>query len=123
MALALNLTVVVQVINFIIAYVFITQFFLKPGYRAFKIEEERLRQLKEALSLYQQELAQRELYKSDRWRRCQGYFMSQRPHLEQEVSGLKSTTAVEPLKEQSIQEYKESVHEISRRLQKELMHD
>lgn len=123
MALSLNLTVVVQVINFFIAYLFITQFFLKPGYRAFKVEEERMRQLRETLLNDQQELAQRELYKSERWRLCQGYFTTNRPTLESETGGLKSTTAIEPLEDCSPQEYKESVQEISQRLLKEFTHD
>jgi hypothetical protein len=123
MALALNLTVLVQVINFFIAYALITQLFLKPGYRAFKAEEDRMKQLKEALIHDQNELAYRELYKTERWQRCQSYFASHRPHIAYEMGGLISSKAVEPLKEISAQEYDASVKEISQRLKKELMHD
>ena len=63
MAMTINLTLVVQMAHFLIAYVLISKFFLKPGYDAVKSDENRLRQIRSLIEEEQQQVAQKELRK------------------------------------------------------------
>jgi hypothetical protein len=123
MALNINLTLVIQIINFLIAYVLINSLFLKPGYRALKADEDRLRQLRGALVHEQEILAQKEHYKKDRWRSCQNYFSANRPVAQEIAGGMKSTDAIVPLPDISQQQIAASAQEISKKLESRLLND
>lgn len=123
MALVINLTLAIQVINFLVAYVLITRLFLKPGYRALQADADRLRQLRGVLVHEQDILAQKELYKEGRWRSCQNYFSANRPIVQELVGGMKSTDAVEPLRDISQTELALSAKDISKKLESGLLND
>lgn len=123
MALSINLTLVIQMINFLIAYVLINSLFLKPGYRTLKADEDRMRQLRGALVHEQGVLAQKELFKKDRWRSCQNYFSSNRPEAHEVAGGMRSTEAVEPLHDISQAEIHKAAREISKELESRLLND
>lgn len=123
MALVVNLTLLAQVINFIIAYLLITRLFLKPGYKALKVEEDRLRQLHDAVTDEQQVLAQKEFYKKERWRICQNYFVAHRPSAHSAPGGVQSTEAVRPLEALSHQQLSAVAGDISKQFEERIRHD
>jgi hypothetical protein len=123
MAMNINLTLLVQVVNFIIAYLLITRLFLKPGYKALKVDEDRLRQLHDAVNDEQQVLAQKEFYKKERWRVCQNYFVAHRPSAFDVPGGVQSTEAVEPLQGLSPQELSSIAADISKQVAERIRHD
>lgn len=123
MALVINLTLAVQVINFLVAYVLITRLFLKPGYRALQADQDRMRQLRGLLVQEQDILAQKELSKEERWRSCQNYFSANRPAVQEVVGGMKSTDAVEPLHDISQTQLALSAKDISKKLESGLLND
>lgn len=123
MAMTINLTLLFQVAHFLIAYALITRLFLKPGYLALKEDENRMRQLKGALIEEQERLAQKELYKKERWRVCQNYFSVHRPPIIEERGGLRSTEAVAPLGDLTSEQLAKTAQDVSKKLKERLIND
>lgn len=82
MAITLNLTIVVQIVNFLAAYWFIAKFLLKPGYKVLQSEFRKIADLKENVIIESQRLEMRQEYKRKIWKSCQQYFRENRPQLE-----------------------------------------
>lgn len=123
MAMTINLTLVVQMAHFLIAYVLISKFFLKPGYDAVKSDENRLRQIRSLIEEEQQQVAQKELEKRSRWQQCQHYFYKNRPVVQTDRVGLVPLGNQVPFPEPSEKELKELAHEVSVHLKEKMLHD
>lgn len=123
MELAINLTLIVQIVHFLIAYVLISKFFLKPGYDAVKSDENRLRQIRSLIEEEQQQVAAKELKKRSRWQACQQYFYKNRPVVETQRAGLVPLVQQGPYSEPSQKELKELAHEVSMSLKEKMIHD
>ena len=85
MEISINLTIVVQMLHFIAAYIFITQFFLRPGYRAVTSDMNRTSQLKNNIIARQELIAHKQTYKRTRWTLFQDYFLKQKPQFVDQV--------------------------------------
>ena len=123
MALTLNLTLVVQMAHFFIAYLLIAKFFLSPGYEAVKSDDDRIRQLTALIVDEQEKLAEKQEYKRSRWQQCQNYFYQNRPELETEVFGVKSFKTIERAPALSPHDLEVKAGEISAALKKKVLHD
>ncbi len=123
MAMTLNLTLVVQIAHFLIAYALLSRFFLRPGYRAVKSDENRLRQLRAAIITEQKRLAEKQEYKRNAWVHCQHYFYQHRPVFEVEKRGVQSTQALEPLPEITQQELETLAAALSGAVKKQVLRD
>lgn len=121
MAMTINLTLVVQIAHFFIAYWLISRFLLTPGYEALKVDHERLRQLRAALIDQQGKLAQKQEYKRSRWKLCQSYFYQRRPAFEEKIFGLKSLQSLEPPSRLPDKELTEIANEVSKTLKKKVL--
>ncbi len=115
MTMQINLTIVVQMIHFLFAYLILSKFFLRPGYDALKEDDERLHNLRSVLIQEQEILAQKKEYKRSRWQICQNYFYKHRPVFETEILGLQF---IKPIESVSIDKHtvKTYAEEISTKL-------
>ena len=95
MAMTLNLTLVVQMFHFLIAYYFISKVLLKPVYEAIKSDENRARQLRALVDSEQERLRDKKAYQKMRWQLCQNYFYKHKPSLEQKEVALYSQKMIE----------------------------
>jgi hypothetical protein len=123
MAMTLNLTVAVQIVHFLIAYFLLTRYLLRPGYEFLKAEENRLHQLKSAVIGEQEKLSSKKEYKRKRWEHCQNYFALNRPQLEEEHGGFKSTEGIEQLPSFSENDLARVSVDIIRSLKDKVLHD
>ncbi len=123
MELTINLTLIVQIVHFLIAYVLISKFFLRPGYEAVKSDENRLRQIRSLIEEEQQHVAAKELKKRSRWQACQQYFHKNRPIVETQSVGLVPLSHQAPFPEPSEKELKELAHDVSMSLKEKMLHD
>lgn len=96
MDLSVNLTLVVQVANFLVAYILINKIFLRHGYASVKADRDRERQLKSNIVARQELIAHKQLYKADRWKLFQDYFYKQKP------ADVREYAAPEPVKEREV---------------------
>lgn len=85
MQMAINLTLLVQIVHFIIAYILITRFLLRSGYKAVKSDANRDRQLKSRIVARQELIAHKQMYKKSRWELFQDYFSKQKPQISKPV--------------------------------------
>ena len=82
MDLSVNLTLLVQTVNFLVAYVLITRILLKPGYDVVAADSRKEKQLKSNIVARQELIAHKQLYKADRWKLFQDHFHKQKPSIE-----------------------------------------
>lgn len=75
----INLTILVQLVNFFIAYSVLTKFFLKPWLEVFDKDRRDRARLKHMLSEQQELLLEKKRHKLIQWQRFQAYFNQQRP--------------------------------------------
>lgn len=105
MDMSINLTLVVQVVNFLIAYVIVSHFFLKPGYKAVRLDEDRLRHIKSQITAREELIAHKQEHKHARWALFQDYFYRQKPDLHEELKlahSFKDGMAILPLTKQEL---------------------
>lgn len=121
MALALNLTLIVQMVHFIGAYMLITRYLLKPGYEAVKADEESLHQLRTSIVHEQEKIAQGSLHKYEQWRLCQQKFMVNRPSLEKEPEAYSSVGLSESLVVFSDEEIHKAVQETTAQVKERVL--
>ncbi len=93
MDLTVNLTLLVQIGNFLLAYLLISKLFLRPGYAVVSSDTNKERQLNNSIVARQELIAHKQLYKADRWKLFQDHFHKQKPALSEEL------TLVHPLDE------------------------
>lgn len=123
MAMTLNLTLVIQVAHFLIAYMLLSRFLFRPGYEFLKADENRLQQLKTLIVVEQEKLAEKQEYKRKRWQHCQNYFSLNRPQIEREMLGLRSTQSIEQLPTFTQKEIEEAATTISRTIREQVLRD
>lgn len=80
--MTLNATLIVQIFNFLIGYVIISNFFLKPVYNAIKREEHFLHDLKEKMNYELDLVRAKENEKENDWQSCQNYFHEHKPQVD-----------------------------------------
>ncbi len=86
MDLSINLTLVVQLGNFLVAYWLLTKFLWRPAYTVISNEMTAERKLKSTIVARQELIAHKQLYKVDRWRLFQDHFRKQKPSFIEEYS-------------------------------------
>ncbi len=123
MALAINLTLVVQIGHFILAYLLISRFFLKPGFEAVMRDTERLARLKDSLVHQEGIVAHTQEDKTARWRRCQVYFSDKKPSLKVITPSVISSEGVEVVTPLSSEQLKEMSNIIVKTLEEQVRHD
>ena len=86
--ISINLTLLVQIVHVIFAYIIVTRFFLRPGYNAVKSDADRVRQLKSRIVARQELIAHKQTHKRSRWKLFQDYFFKQKPEVTKEVIAI-----------------------------------
>lgn len=86
MALNVNLTVLVQIVHFFIAYYLLNYFFLKPGYKIVVAEAYRSKQLRSRVIARQELIAHKQSYKANRWKLFKDFFAQQKPQMSREYA-------------------------------------
>ena len=81
MDLTINLTLVIQIANFLVAYLLISKLLLRPGYIAVSVDTRKERRLNNSIVARQELIAHKQLYKADRWSLFQDHFDKQKPLL------------------------------------------
>ena len=84
MGMTINLTLLVQMAHFILAYIIITRLLLRPGYAAVKSDLNRVRQVRSRIVARQELIAHKQMYKRTRWELFQDYFFKQKPKMRKE---------------------------------------
>jgi hypothetical protein len=74
-----NLTLLVQIVHFFIAYAIISRFLLRPGYQVVTSEVNRQKHLKSRIVARQELIAHKQRYMRARWELFQDYFRKQKP--------------------------------------------
>ncbi|MBA2307605.1 hypothetical protein H0W26_05740 [Candidatus Dependentiae bacterium] len=121
MALALNLTLVVQMLHFIGAYLFISRYLLKPGYEAVKEDDERNHHIRTNIIHQQKNIAERSLRKYEQWNECQEGFMLNRPLLERAIPRIDlKEEYMQPL-EPSLEDIQRAVREVSEAVKEQVL--
>ena len=85
MDLTVNLTLLVQIANFLVAYLLISKLFLRPGYEAVSLENNEQRHVKNTIVARQELIVHKQLYKADRWKLFQDHFHKQKPLVPDEL--------------------------------------
>jgi hypothetical protein len=75
----INLTLLVQVINFALAYIVLRNFFFKPIVEAIQKEDQEKESLIDTIEQRRVMLEEREKERQMQWRKCQTYFVKQAP--------------------------------------------
>jgi hypothetical protein len=85
MVLSVNLTLLVQIGNFIIAYFLIDRLLLRPGYEAVRADMNKQQKLKGTIVARQELIAHKQVFKADRWKLFRDHFHKQAPSLSKEI--------------------------------------
>lgn len=121
MAMTLNLTLVVQMINFLIAYYFISKVLLRPAYEAVKSDENKARQLHALIEAEQEQLGQKNDYKNRRWQMCRNQFYKNKPSLEEEEVLAHPSKMIEPAPEMTDARIDSEAHAIAEALKQRVL--
>ena len=78
MDMSINLTLLVQIGNFLLAYLVLSYFFFRPGYHEVRLDEDRLRKIKSHITARQELIAHKQEHKQAQWRLFQDYFSKQK---------------------------------------------
>ena len=81
MNISLNLTLLVQIINFLIAYFFLTRFLLKPALNLFQEDLSKRTSLKNNVIKIQDKVLRKEEHKALEWKKYQEYFKNHMPKI------------------------------------------
>ncbi len=92
----LNITLVIQAFNFIVAYYIITKVFLKPGIAKVIKEKAHDKALEDQVAMEQAEKNRYQAYKEKRWHECQRSFKQMFPKLALNNDKLRSYSIAEP---------------------------
>lgn len=85
----INLTLLIQAINFIIAYFIITKIVLKPAIEVFAKETEIDQKLHQSIEIAKEKVNKKEAFKQERWQVCQRYFKQHQPESEFKITETK----------------------------------
>lgn len=123
MALSINLTLVVQMIHFFIAYYLINYLFLRPGYKVVASSMHRIKQIKSRIVARQELIAHKQNYKNTRWELFKDFFFKQKPHLPREYNVPASTTSLikKSIPEPSVGELEKEARAIADLLSKKVL--
>lgn len=77
----INLTLFVQIFNFLIAYFIISRFFLKPALTLVQVDINRNQSLLSSITKEDQKLFEKQNLKKSNWKIFQNYFFSNKPDL------------------------------------------
>jgi len=77
--ITINITLIVQIIHFLIAYQLISRLVLKPGLALVRQEQNEKKQALQRVAAEQAIAAQKQETKRQRWRLCQYYFSEHKP--------------------------------------------
>lgn len=108
----INLTLLIQVINFIIAYIILRFLFFRPVVAVIKREDQEKDSLLDTIEQRRIMLQDREKERQELWRQCQYYFIEHAPQM---PSRLQMTIAALPeqqlpsLDQKTIEKYSELV--------------
>lgn len=75
----INITLIIQIVNFLIAYTFLRFLFFKPAYTVIKIEQQEQDAFHNILVQQNAIIARKELELQERWCECQEYFLRNTP--------------------------------------------
>lgn len=89
MNISLNLTLFIQILNFLLAYYFISKFFLKPALSIFKKDKDYSDNLKNQLSLKKDKILNIENYKELKYQEFQNYYKKIIPNQELKIDKIK----------------------------------
>jgi hypothetical protein len=77
--ITINVTLIVQIIHFFIAYLLISRLVLKPGLVLVRQEQHEKKQALQRVTVEQERIAQKQEAKRQRWQLCQDYFNEHKP--------------------------------------------
>lgn len=120
MTLSINLTLVVQMVHFIIAYLMINYLFLKPGYKVVAADLYRVKQITSRIVARQELIAHKRAYKQTRWKLFRDYFYKQKPQFHKDYE-TEFPHVHEKLPELTVQEREQLVSDVSAALRKKVL--
>jgi hypothetical protein len=123
MALSINLTLVVQMIHFFIAYYLINYLFLRPGYKVVAAHMHQIKQIKSRIIARQELIAHKQNYKKTRWELFKDFFYKQKPQMPSEYRVSVSTSSLikRPVTELSVGELEKEARAIADLISKKVL--
>ncbi len=120
-ALGINLTLVVQMIHFFIAYMVIKYLFLKPGYAVVATDAHRLKQIRSRIVARQELIAHKNTYKQTRWNLFKDFFYKQKPQVRKEYTVSTAPIVQKKVPEVSLQELDKVARTVADALNKKVL--
>jgi ribosomal protein S7 len=105
--ITVNITLFVQILHFLIAYLLISRLVLKPGLVLVRREQQDKEQALHQVAVEQAVAAQKQETKHQRWQLCQDYFSEHKPSLQvkfMHISGVTRKLQPDVVSEQQINE-------------------
>jgi hypothetical protein len=118
----INLTLVVQLVHFLIAYWIIRALLVRPTVGAVSIEREEHAHLKNALEIGKRIVAEREREKVRRWEQCQALFAKSIPGIKQKGIFRFEPLEMKPLAIPSQKELNTYAHDIEQIIVQKVKH-
>ena len=121
--MVINLTLIVQIIHFFIAYMLISRLVLKPGLALVQQEQNEKQRALQRVAAEQAVAADKQEIRKQRWKLCQEYFNEHKP-LELHVARMRTISSrrqvqIEPLDKQQLENL---MHVIVKKLKAKVAH-
>ncbi|CDK30919.1 hypothetical protein [Candidatus Babela massiliensis] len=113
MNISLNLTLLVQIINFLIAYFLLTRFLLKPALNLFKEDLSKRTSLKNNVIKIQDKVLRKEEHKALEWKKYQEYFMNHMPKISYDQNLKLDTLSIERVDKLKYEDLEKMASDIS----------
>ncbi len=113
MNISLNLTLLVQIINFLVAYFFLTRFLLKPALNLFQEDLSKRTSLKNNVIKIQDKVLRKEEHKALEWKKYQEYFKNHMPKIAYDQNLKLDTLSIERVDKLKYEDLEKMASDIS----------
>lgn len=119
-----NLTLLVQIFNFLVAYYLLSKFLLKPALNIIYEDINYKSSLRMAIVEEEEKLKKKELHKKEQWRKCQYFFKQNKPEVDLELVAKETdTSSIKSPIELNDNERKQLVNDLVLTLKSKVMHN
>lgn len=119
----INLTLIVQVFNFLIGYFIISRFLLKPTLKIIEDDKSKLSNLYSSIEIEKEKFEVKERLKKNQWRLCQNYFKTNTPEISLAIFTKKKSPSINQVKKLSNQEVNMLTKEVAPTIKSKLIYD
>lgn len=124
MNISLNLTLIIQIINFLTAYFFLSKFFLKPALELFKEDKNEKDLLKKIINEKKEVILNKENYKRLNWKKYQEQYQQIMPNENIQLYKINfNNLYMKEVRDCTMQEISSLVNDISRILKSKVIND